>query len=45
MEGKAGQNHHGKTRQEVAEAKAPHLIAEELARLQWTLDGLAAHRK
>ena len=45
MEGKVRQNHPGKIRLETAEAKADRLIAEELARLQWTLDDLAAHRK
>jgi len=45
MEGKVGQNHPGKIRLETAEAKADRLIAEELARLQWTLDDLAAQRK
>ncbi len=45
MDGKVGQNHPGKMRLETAEAKADRLIAEELARLQWTRDDLAAQRK
>ena len=45
MEGKVGQNHLREIRLETAEAKADRLNAEELARLQWTLDDLAAHRK
>jgi REP element-mobilizing transposase RayT len=45
MEDKVGQNHSGKMRLESAEAKADRLIAEELARLRWTQDDLAAHRK
>ena len=45
MDGKVGQNHPGQIRLETAEAKADRLIAEELARLQWTGADLAAQRK
>jgi len=45
LEGKVGPNHPGEIRLETAEAKADRLIAEELARLQWTQDDLAKHRK
>jgi hypothetical protein len=38
-------NHPGKMRLESAEAKADRLIVEELARLGWTQDDLAADRK
>lgn len=44
MEGKAGENHPGQTRQAAAQAKAQRIVAEELARLGWTPDELAARR-
>jgi hypothetical protein len=45
MEGKARENHPGRTRLETAEAKAGRIVAEELARLRWTVDDLAARQK
>lgn len=45
MEGKVGENHPGQTRLETAEAKAERILAEELARLQWTRNDLATQRK
>src|SRR5438477_6399159 len=45
MEGKVGENHPGEIRRETAEAKAERLIIEELARLQWNHQDLAAHSK
>jgi hypothetical protein len=45
MEGKVGENHPGQTRLETAEAKADRIVAEELARLRWTLGDLAALQK
>jgi len=45
MEGKVGENHPGQTRLETAEAKADRIVAEELTRLRWTRDDLAAHQK
>jgi hypothetical protein len=45
MEGKVGENHPGQTRLETAEAKADRIVAEELARLRWTRDDLAARQK
>ena len=38
-------DHPEKMRLESAEAKADRLIVEELARVRWTEDDLAAHRK
>src|SRR3974390_2452173 len=40
MEDKVGENHPGQIRLETAEAKAERIVAEELARLQWTPDDL-----
>src|SRR5437762_4886540 len=40
MEGKVGENHPGQTRLETAGAKADRIVAEELARLQWTQSDL-----
>ena len=40
-----GENHPGSTRLETAEAKAGRIVAEELARLHWTVDDLAARQK
>jgi len=45
MEGRANDNHPGRTRFETAEAKADRIVAEELARLHWTADALVAGRK
>jgi REP element-mobilizing transposase RayT len=45
MEGKVGENHPGQTRFETAESKADRIIAQELARLQWTENGLLARHK
>ena len=45
MEGKVGENHPGQTRLETAEAKADLIVAEELTRLRWTRDDLAARQK
>ena len=45
MEGKVGENHPGQTRFETAQAKGERLIAEELARLNWTEQDLAARPK
>ena len=45
MEGKVGENHPGQTRLETADAKAERIVAEELARLGWTQDDLAARQK
>ena len=45
MEGKVGENHPGQTRVETAEAKADRIVAEELARLRWTLGDLVARQK
>ena len=45
MEDKVGENHPGQTRLEAAQAKANRIVTEELARLRWTLDNLAARPK
>ena len=45
MEGKVGENHPGQTRLETAQAKAGRILAEELARLQWTEEDLATQQK
>ena len=45
MEGKVGENHPGQTKLETAEAKADRIVAEELARRQWTQNDLAARQK
>jgi putative transposase len=45
MEGKVGDNHPGQTRLETAEAKAERIIAEELARRQWTQGDLVAQQR
>jgi hypothetical protein len=45
MEGKVGENHPGQARIETAEAKADRIVAEELARLNWTQNDLAARQK
>jgi len=45
MEGKVGENHPGQTRFETAQAKAERIIAEELTRLNWTEQDLAARPK
>ena len=45
MEGELGQNHSGALHQEVAEAKAARILAEELSRLGWAEADLAARRK
>ena len=45
MEGKVGENHPGAIRRETAEAKAERLMAEELTRLQWSQQDLAARSK
>jgi REP element-mobilizing transposase RayT len=45
MEGKVGENHPGQARLEAAEAKAQRMVAEELARLQWTQNDLVTQQK
>ena len=45
MEDKVGENHPGQTRLETAVAKAERIIAQELARLQWTPQDLAGRQK
>jgi hypothetical protein len=45
IEGKAGENHPGRTRLETAEAKADRIVAEELARRRWTVADLASRQK
>lgn len=45
MDGQVGENHPGQTRLETAQAKAERIIAEELARLNWTEQDLAARPK
>lgn len=45
MEGKVGDNHPGQTRIETARAKAGRILAEELARLEWTEEDLATQQK
>jgi hypothetical protein len=45
MEGEVGENHPGQTRRETAQAGAGGIVAEELARLQWTENDLAAQQK
>jgi hypothetical protein len=40
-----GENHPGQTRIETAQAKAGRILAEELARLQWTEEDLATQQK
>lgn len=42
MDGQVGENHPGQTRLETAEAKADRIVAEELARLQWSPADLEA---
>jgi len=42
---RAGENHHAQTRRETAEEKARRLMREELDKLGWTADELAAHPK
>jgi len=43
--GKVGENHPGQTRLETAGAKADRIVAEELARLQWTQSDLTKRPK
>jgi REP element-mobilizing transposase RayT len=45
MEGKVGENHPGGIKRETAEAKADRLVLEELAKLRWNEQDLAAHSK
>jgi hypothetical protein len=45
MEDKVGENHPGQTRVETAETKANRIVAEELARLQWTESDLVMRPK
>ena len=45
MEGQVGEHHPGQLRRESAAEKAERIIAEELARLQWTEASLASLRK
>jgi hypothetical protein len=45
MEGGVGEDHPGRTRLGTAEAKADRIVAEELARLRWTLGDLAPRQK
>ena len=45
MEGKVGENHPGHTRLETAEAKADRIVAEELARLDWTPSDLLVRER
>ncbi len=45
MDGRVGENHPGQTRLETAHAKAERLVAEELARLNWTEKDLEARPK
>jgi hypothetical protein len=45
MEGQMGENHPGQTRLQTAEAKAERIVAEELARLQWTPEDLVIRQK
>jgi len=45
MEDKLGEHHAGELRRETAEAKAGRLIAEELARRNWTAQDLESRRK
>jgi hypothetical protein len=45
MEGKVGENHPVQARLEAAEAKAQRMVAEELARLQWTQNDLVTQQK
>ncbi len=45
MEGKVGENHPGQTRLETAAAKADRIVAQELARLQWSSDDLVIRQR
>ncbi len=45
MEGALGENHSGELRRESAEAKAEHIINEELRRLGWAAADLSFRRK
>ena len=45
MEGKLGENHSGAQRRDMAQAKAERIIREELRRLGWQEQELAARRK
>ena len=45
VEGKVGENHPGRTRQESAQARAERIVAQELARLGWSQSELQAREK
>ena len=45
IEGKLGEHHSGKMRQESAEAKAERIVRQELQRLKWSEADLTARRK
>ena len=45
MEGQLGEHHAGELRRESAEAKAERIVSEELRRLGWPAEALAARRK
>jgi REP element-mobilizing transposase RayT len=42
---RAGENHHAQTRRETAEEKARRIMQEDLDKLGWTAEELAAHPK
>lgn len=45
IEGKVGEHHFGKLRQETAQAKSERIIAEEMERLGWKQEDLLCRRK